>query len=764
MKHSIRPLFIVAVLVASEASAATTIYEEAESDRDLTPRNSLVFTNLPSALPAGTVSLVVDLWCADENEERFWINLRGGKGANGKLAGYAGPQGGAVDTFHPNGTMRFVFPVTSFSRALDPKAISDVKVGLCRKGATGRFGVERILALAKGEKGPEIVTPPLRHVADVAEHATDFVKFKDECACGDFVIGWATSMENVRPRGGFLWRKPDKVGVRLARGEFESVQILVAPNGKDLKDVTVQVEGDLKPVESSKLKVQSGENSPTPPLLHFAATNVAANVVGYTETKEQAPYLARMQKRHGAPPTGWWPDPILDFQKSCDISGTDVQSFWVRVKCPRDQVAGIYEGALVVSAQGAKPVRLPFTVRVYDFEVGRASPLPLAITFAPRGKNKGVVTNDYHSAWMRPGMEEAYCDFLADYYITWDSLYYNAVWTGPKWDMLLRLKEQGRLGLFNLGYWDYAASEQHFRGGKGFAEKRARYEKAKELGLLDHAYFYGCDESSAGLAEKIALAARILKEEFPGVPLITTAKDTRLGTGDSKFGFIDIYSPLTCRWNPALVEKARRAGRQVWWYFCCDPAWPWANAMIESIPCEMRSLMGAQTQKFKPEGFLYWTISRWMSDNPIKSGPFTDWEATTIGKCHGDGQWTCCGGPDDMVLSTLRLENFRDGLDDLWYCRILEEKVKEVERLKFKVESSENKVESGGKDIKDSKDSKDLKGLNDPSRRKSWLDRARKALAVPKEVVESPRSFATKPDVIYGWRDGIAELIEEALP
>jgi len=716
MKHSIRSLFIVAALAVSVASAATTIYEEAESDRDLTPRNSLVFTNLPSALPAGTERLVVDLWCADENEERFTITLRGGKGANGKLAGSAGPKGGALNTFHPNGTMRFVFPAASFSRSLDPKDLSSIKVWLSRKGATGLFGIERILALAKGEKGPEIVTPPLRHADAAAEHAPDFEKFKEECAHGDFVIGWATSMENVRPRGGFLWRKPDTVGIRLARGEYESVQILVAPNGNNLKDVTVQVEGDLK----------GG----------FAATNVAACVVGYTETKEQAPYIARMQKRHGPPPTGWYPDPILDFQKSCDVSGTDVQSFWIRVKCPRDQKAGVYEGALVVSAQGAKPARIPFTVRVYDFEVGRTSPLPLAITFAPRGKNKGAVTNDYHKAWKNPGMEEAYCDFLADYYITWDSLYYNAIWTEPRWDMLLRLKEQGRLGLFNLGYWDYAASEQHFRCGKGLAEKRARYEKAKELGILDHAYFYGCDESSAGLAEKIALAARILKEEFPGVPLITTAKDTRLGTDGSKFGFIDIYSPLTCRWNPALVEKARRAGRQVWWYFCCDPAWPWANAMIESIPCEMRSLMGAQTQKFKPEGFLYWTISRWMADNPIKSGPFTDWEATTIGKCNGDGQWTCCGGPNDMVLPTLRLENFRDGLEDLWYCRILEEKVKEVE-------------------------SSFAKATEDKSS-KNWLRRARKALAVPKEVVESPRSFATKPDVIYGWRDDIAELIEEA--
>ena len=739
MKHSTIQLFslstaaAIASAIAMSATAATTLYEEAAGDRDLTPRSELVFTKIPAALPAGTERLLVDVWCADETEENFSIYLHGGKGAEGKLLGEAKPFGGEVNIFPPKGSQRVLFPIGYIKSRVDANALSDITVRVIDGGAPCRFGIERVVALAKGDKAPEIVTPSLRHVTDAAEHGPDFAKFKAECAHGDFVIGMATSMENVRPRGAFSWRKADKIGVRLARGEYESVQILVAPNGKDLKGVHVALDSDLKPVESSKFEVESSK---------FAATNVAACVVGYTESKNPPPFPARTAKGVRRGPTGWYPDPILDFQKSCDVSGTDVQSFWVRVKCPRDQAAGVYEGALVVSAQGAKPVRLPFTVRVNDFEVGRASPLPLAISFVPHGQHGVVATNEYRQAWKKPEMEEAYCDFLADYYITWDSLY-SGGWEGPKWDMLLRLKEQGRLGLFNLGFWYWSKSEARFRGGKGLPKFREHYEKAKELGLLDHAYLYGCDEEPLRYGTNIAISVKVLKEEFPEVPVMTTAQDKGLGVDDSPLGQVDIFVPATCWWNPPQVERARRGGRHVWWYFCNDPAYPWANAALEGPPCELRSLMGAQTQKFKPEGFLYWTISRWMAEAPIKSGPFTDWPAASMNQFHGDGQWTCCGGPNDMVLPTLRLENFRDGLEDLWYARTLEAIYAARRRAEMR---PEEKILKQGGEVAES----------------DWNRRAREALAVPEEIVKSVRDFSVDPEVIYRWRNEMADLIEEA--
>ena len=740
-----------AFCIAAAASAATTAYE-APVETNAPPRAEFVVTNLPPTWSKGAERIFVEVWCLDVNEEPVIIAVNSGRGADGAKKG----SHAVVEELPPIGSLGCSIWLGELKGKLDLNALSNLTVRV-ESGRPQRFGVSRILFLNKGEASPAVTKTLRSHPRDAAEHAEDFASFKEECARGDFVIGWATSMENVRPRGGFKWRKADKVGVRLARGEYESLQILVAPASRDLKGVTVQVEGDLNRMQNAQCRMQNdgaaarqdaappGGPAAVPAALpendnpsnSLAATNVAASVVGYTETIHPPPYVVRPQKgvKMKRPPCGWYPDPILDFQKSCDISGNDVQSFWIRVKCPRDQEAGVYEGTLVVSAEGAEPVRIPFSVRVYDFEVGRVAPLALAISVQPWGPG----TNNWRNAWRAHPMET--CDFFADYFIT-----FNRIYNGPPaWDMLKRLKDQGRLGLFNLGYWYWTnGGEEGFRNTKwAVPAYRKLYEKAKELGLLDHAYFYGCDEEPASSFKNMATAAKVMKEEFPEVAIMTTAKDKRLGADGSPLGEIDIFCPPTCWWNPAQVERARREGRQVWWYFCNDPASPWANTTLEGPPCEIRSLMGAQTQKFKPDGFLYYATCNWNAKEPIKEGPFTKWEPRSYGPYHGDGQWTCCGGPDNMPIPTIRLENFRDGVEDLWYVRTLE-KLYAARRDKEMV--PEEKILKEGGVVAES----------------DWCRRARELLAVPNGVVKSLREFSTDPAVIYRWRDEMADLIEES--
>ena len=199
----------------------------------------------------------------------------------------------------------------------------------------------------------------------------------------------------------------------------------------------------------------------------------------------------------------------------------------------------------------------------------------------------------------------------------------------------------------------------------------------------------------------------------------------------------------TCSFNPSQVERAHRDGRKVWWYFSNIPASPIANTMIEGPPCEIRSLMGAQTQKCKPDGFLYWLTTSWiwLSRGPITEGPFTTWDPRSWGPYHGDGAWTCCG-PGGMPLSTLRLENFRDGVEDLWYARTLEGIF--ARRMEEKTREDELILSEGG----------------EAAPPDEWCERARRALAVPDEVVHSRWDFSTDPDVLYRWRDEMADLID----
>lgn len=88
-----------------------------------------------------------------------------------------------------------------------------------------------------------------------------------------------------------------------------------------------------------------------------------------------------------------------------------MQSFWVRVKCPKAQKAGVYSGEVkVIARQDGQELsrRIPIRVRVNDFELPAASMLPLAITFSPGAAGTPEVrqrrladTNGMFHAWRR---------------------------------------------------------------------------------------------------------------------------------------------------------------------------------------------------------------------------------------------------------------------------------------------------------------------------------------------------------------------------
>ena len=171
------------------------------------------------------------------------------------------------------------------------------------------------------------------------------------------LIGFATSMEKILPRHmPFTLTAAKEAHVRLARNEKESLQVAVIPTRQPLRKVSVQV---------SDLKSDDGKV--------FATTNIDCDVMGYVETKKRPPYAVSY--------VGWWPDPILDFLGPIDIAIGDVQTFWIRVRAPRDQAPGVYKGSLRVSAGGIEAVTFPLTVTVHSFTLPDHTPLPTAITF-----------------------------------------------------------------------------------------------------------------------------------------------------------------------------------------------------------------------------------------------------------------------------------------------------------------------------------------------------------------------------------------------
>ncbi len=515
------------------------------------------------------------------------------------------------------------------------------------------------------------------------------------------VVGKATSMVKILPRAmPFEIDATDRIALSVARNETESFQVAVMPRSAPLRDVSVTV---------SELRSPSGSV--------LSANDIDCDVVGYVKTERRPPYKVSH--------VGWWPDPILDFLDGVDIATGDLQTFWVRVRTPKSQPPGKYAGTLRVSAAGVPPLTIALEVVVRKFTLPDHSPLPTAITFFERKSQMGGAKN-----W--PRMKLEYADFLADYYIDYDSLYRKE---GPDYEIVQRLHDQGRLVAFNLGnVFNAGTRAEGFDRAIAKTVERIRpaYDHAKRLGLLDHAYIYGFDERPKEQFALLEKSAQALRRAFPDVVLMTTSYDHSYGL-DSVVKTIDAWCPLTPRFHIGRAQKARAEGRSVWWYICCGPHNPHANWFVEYAAIESRLLMGAMTAKYRPDGFLYYSLSIWNKNQPIEDGPFTSWNPVSWTVYHGDGS-LLCSGPGGRPVPTIRLENYRDGLEDFAYALILEEIVGRYERRESELSDAE----------------------------KSWLAEARSALPVPDTLVRTMAEYSRDPRVLYAYRDRLGDLIDRS--
>ena len=653
----------------------------------------------------------------------------------------------------------------------DPAAANAVTQMILTVGNPGQFDVylDRVLLLKKGEPLPSVrklseadrktlagiqrendalvaETNRKRQEAEKARQLAFRNRFRTVSPGEGMMVGLATSMDQVKPRETEI--EPcaaTSVAMRLARGESEAVQIYVMPRDEAaLKDVSVSFAGDLV---RDRPWWMFGRRD------RLDAACLKACVIGHLNCRGRVNYKRAIVEGAGTNfvrkaeeffTEGWYPDPILSFKTSCDIDPFVCQAFYVQVKAPETAVPGVYRGTLRVAARNAAPVAIPVSVRVNSFVLPRESALPLAVTFGPMVFTPRERTPEQCravkrikdspeapvNAWKRH--ESEWSDFLVEHYVMPSSLYHSQT-PLPFADKLAGYRKEGRLGWYCLGYFSPLASldakgESAWRDSH-LPRLRANYEQAKRIGILDRAYIYGCDEAAKEMHPRIARAVAILKREFPDVPVSTTGFDPEFGLGDSLLKQMDWFMPLTSRpyytGNEAKIEKARKAGKKVWWYVACGEKGPRANVFVETRPAELRNLLSAQSWKAKTDGFLYFETSMWNTDHPIAADttPFTDWPAESwrLGTSfHGDGTMVYCG-PDSTPLSSLHFEALRDGVEDYAYLKLLSEKLADNPKA-------------------------------------PWANEAKRLLAC--EQVRSVYDFDDRPERHYAWRNAIADLLE----
>ncbi|MBQ9445867.1 MAG: hypothetical protein IJU61_04690, partial [Victivallales bacterium] len=296
-----------------------------------------------------------------------------------------------------------------------------------------------------------------------------------------------------------------QVDLEMARNEYESVQIVAVGNREATASVAVG------PLTNGNVTLPSDA--------------VCVALVGHVKC-EKPPYAADYQ--------GWWPDPILDFQKSAKVAPHEAVSFWIRFKTPKDAKPGVYHAKVQILADGKEVASLPLNLRVFDFALSDKSPLDTAIDFR----------NHIRQVWGQDISQERYdqifnqsVDKLAEYKIDIDNIYRGAKRGDPQSlglpiNALKRLRDKDLLRCFNI------ISVHTPRECTDPNDPRVQEEIDHVLNVLDYwvpilkkedllkyAYVYGYDEYPLNTFPVIAKVYKAIKAKYPNIPLATTAYD-----------------------------------------------------------------------------------------------------------------------------------------------------------------------------------------------------------------------------------------------
>jgi hypothetical protein len=528
-----------------------------------------------------------------------------------------------------------------------------------------------------------------------------------------YLLVAATSMEKVMPdRGTFVGRPGRPVEIALAAGETESAQVIIAPLAHSLTGMRFEV---------------SGLSGPDGAELNSGAVTLAP--VGYVRTESRHLF-------YDVEHSGWFPDPILPFVNRLEVPHDGLQTLWLSVRCPEGQQPGDYRGVITIRPDNAPARIIPVHVRVFGFTVPRARSLPTRLAVFP-----DHLERVYGSAW-NDTIYWRYVDFLHMNRVNMDFPYrmegpppdeaeIRRLVTGGQDAWGLRFIQQAGRGWSDTGpeaaeYADYIE--------RAVADAKARFEVLERVGAGKLAYLYLFDEVREEHFPLLLRVARRIRQELPGVPIATSAFDRRFGAESGLDEVIDIWVAIIAHFdNPdirAALDRVRARGALVFWYTTIWPPRPYPNFFLEYDAIEPRLLMGAMAQKYRPDGFGYWAINYWIQPSmelpqPITEGPFTNWNPLTGGPSHGEGSWIYPGA--DGPITSIRFENFRDGLEDFEYYRLLEGAIEDAQRAGAPPDA---------------------------------LDHARALLDIPDEVVRSLTEFTRSPESLAQHRLEVAEAIE----
>ncbi len=370
------------------------------------------------------------------------------------------------------------------------------------------------------------------------------------------------------------------------------------------------------------------------------------------------------------------PDPLPPLKGEINVSGGNSQGFYIKVWAESDEPAGLYSADLQI--KDAKTDKVIKIAKVYtyiwDFELSEKTEMKTAVTiwtdrlYAPYKEDpNNTLTNEE--------IYKMFYDFLLENRLTADRIPYS---------------------LTDERAWDYLTDPRvtTFRIDDLPNEIYDRIRKNEDV--FKKGYFYRVDEPNT--KEKLELLktqGELLADRYPEYRMISPFF-TNLNLDDSTDQiefmrqYVSIWDVKASAFTPreysqyqgveylmnASQEKkfgkfedrmARETaeGDELWVYFCCGPAKPFVNWMLTGDGTEPIVSVW-QCRNTKCTGMLYWSVNWWcenMLSYPAGEPVWGDGVLLYPGTWYGQKE----------PVSSLRLENIRDGIEDYQMLHMVEE-------------------------------------------------------------------------------------------
>ena len=478
----------------------------------------------------------------------------------------------------------------------------------------------------------------------------------------DFGVTTSPSILKLRRDKLFPGMLKDWIKISAARNEYESFQICILPFGQDLNGLTITAT-DLNNSKGGRIPKE----------------HIEISLVEYNNIDWQAAYVTDYK--------GWYPDPLLPYKGPLAIDGTEVcRPFWITVYVPSDIEAGDYTGSITVSSAGLKAVPVDVSLHVWDFDLPLESHLK-----THTWDNLNYLAGFYNLKEYPLDWYLRFCDLLLKNRVNPGFAGVNYLDQDPSvsgeydfskvekvLDFCLK-RGLSRFSIVQMKKGPYAPEEAE----KIYSFIAAYAKFLREKGWLDKALVELWDEPTQLEWPSVKARAERIRKIDPELRLQLFAEGGPYSFWEKKSEKYDLWD-LVDIWAPTRIiesPETQARGDEIWTYFCTLARGIAPNFYIDR-PAIYQRVIAWYCWMYGVDGFEHWNTTYFWRN--VRKGkdmsekwPNAAWDSRTYHDYNGEGQLVY-PGPNGQPLPSIRLEIFRDSMEDYEYLYHLRHLLKQT--------------------------------------------------------------------------------------